>query len=144
MRLSDLNLRSCTLRQMAANRLYEDLQLLQPLRHQQHCQPRRQHKDQSTKKGRFEEGKQLFHCSGYFTRLIGGGAWRPAELGNSPGVPPIPYSPGSAANALGLGAYGTGDIAGTPSTLGNRRLTPVYWASPDRCRGLASVLGRFY
>jgi hypothetical protein len=65
---------SDALRQMAANRRYEDLQLLQPLRHQQHCQPRRQHKNHSTQKGRFEEGKQLFHGSGYFTRLIDGGA----------------------------------------------------------------------
>jgi hypothetical protein len=48
---------SDALRQMSANRLYEDLQLRQRLRHQQHCQPRRQHKDHSTKKGRFEEGE---------------------------------------------------------------------------------------
>jgi hypothetical protein len=40
---------------------------------------------------------------------------------------------------------GIGDIAGTPDTALDRRLTPVYWASPDRRRGLARmpVLARF-
>jgi hypothetical protein len=45
--------------------------------------------------------------------------------------------------------YGTGDIVGTPDTARDRRLTPVYWASPDRRKGLARVpvvigLGRFH
>src|SRR6516225_326824 len=39
---------------------------------------------------------------------------------------------------------GIGDIAGTPDTAWDRRLTPVYWASPERRRRFArlSVLGR--
>ena len=35
--------------------------------------------------------------------------------------------------------YGIGDIAGRPDTARDRRLRPVYWASPDRRRGLARV-----
>ena len=35
--------------------------------------------------------------------------------------------------------YGIDDIAGTPDTARDRRLTPVYWASPDRRKGLARV-----
>jgi len=34
---------------------------------------------------------------------------------------------------------GIGDIADTPDTARDRRLTRVYWASPDRRRGLAGV-----
>ena len=39
---------------------------------------------------------------------------------------------------------GIGDIAGTPDTAWDRRLTRVYWASPERRRRFArlSVLGR--
>jgi hypothetical protein len=35
--------------------------------------------------------------------------------------------------------YGTGDIAGTPDTARDRRLTPGDWANPDRRRGLVRV-----
>jgi hypothetical protein len=39
--------------------------------------------------------------------------------------------------------YGIGDIAGMPDTAQDRRLTPVYWASPDRRTGLARLLSVF-
>ena len=52
---------------------------------------------------------------------------------------------GKAAADFQRADVGIGDIAGTPDTAGDRRLTPVYWASPDRRRGLARmpVFGRF-
>ena len=34
---------------------------------------------------------------------------------------------------------GIGDIAGTPDTAWDRRLTPGYWASPDRHRGFVHM-----
>src|SRR4029077_19979758 len=71
-------------RQMGADRLQEDLQLLQRLRHQQDRQPRRQHQDHSTKKGRFEEGDQLFHSSGLLHPLDRRRRLAACRIGNSP------------------------------------------------------------
>jgi hypothetical protein len=36
--------------------------------------------------------------------------------------------------------YAMRETAGTHYTVSDRRLTPAYWASPDRRRGLARML----